>query len=268
MKVTILGSGTSTGVPQVGCTCQVCTSIDPHDKRLRCSGLVEADGVRILIDCGPDFREQTLRLSDFKPIDGVLITHEHYDHVGGLDDLRPFCKFRDVPVYAEAYTADRLQKRIPYCFDEHPYPGVPRIPLTRIEPFVPFLVTNCNGDSVEVVPFRVVHGRLPILGFRIGKVAWITDMSYMPEESYACLNGLDCLFMNALRISPHPTHQSLEEALRQAARIQARETYFIHISHQLGLHTEVEHRLPPHVHLAFDGMKVETLPSPYRDTED
>lgn len=268
MKVTILGSGTSTGVPQVGCTCQVCTSIDPHDKRLRCSGLVEADGVRILIDCGPDFREQTLRLSDFKPIDGVLITHEHYDHVGGLDDLRPFCKFRDVPVYAEAYTADRLQKRIPYCFDEHPYPGVPRIPLTRIEPFVPFLVTNCNGDSVEVVPFRVVHGRLPILGFRIGKVAWITDMSYMPEESYACLNGLDCLFMNALRISPHPTHQSLEEALRQAARIQARETYFIHISHQLGLHTEVEHRLPPHVHLAFDGMEVETLPLPYRDTED
>ena len=171
MKVTILGSGTSTGVPQVGCTCQVCTSIDPHDKRLRCSGLVEVGGVRILIDCGPDFREQTLRLPDFKPVDGVLITHEHYDHVGGLDDLRPFCKFRDVPVYAEAYTADSLQKRIPYCFDEHPYPGVPRIPLTRIEPFVPFEVTNSNGDSVEVVPFRVVHGRLPILGFRIGKMA-------------------------------------------------------------------------------------------------
>lgn len=257
MKVTVLGSGTSTGVPQVGCTCQVCTSTDEHDKRLRCSGLVEVEGVRILIDCGPDFREQALRLPAYLPIDGVLITHEHYDHVGGLDDLRPFCRFRDVPVYAEAYTADRLLKRIPYCFDEHPYPGVPRIPLTKIEPFVPFQVANAEGHAVEVMPFRVIHGRLPILGFRIGKMAWITDMSYMPAESYPCLEGLDCLFMNALRIMPHPTHQSLEEALKQTERIQARETYFIHISHQLGLHAEVEKTLPPHVHLAFDGMEVE-----------
>lgn len=114
MKITVLGSGTSTGVPQIGCTCPVCTSADSRDNRLRCSALVETEGVRILIDCGPDFREQALRLPDFHPIDGVLITHEHYDHVGGLDDLRPFCKFRDVPVYAEAYTADRLVKRIPY----------------------------------------------------------------------------------------------------------------------------------------------------------
>lgn len=253
MKITVLGSGTSTGVPQVGCTCPVCTSADSRDNRLRCSALVETEGVRILIDCGPDFREQALRLPDFHPIDGVLITHEHYDHVGGLDDLRPFCKFRDVPVYAEAYTADRLVKRIPYCFDEHPYPGVPRIPLTKIEPYVPFQVINDAGHSVEVVPFRVMHGRLPILGFRIGKMAWITDMSYLPDESYVYVNGVDCLFMNALRIQPHPTHQSLAEALNQAGRIQARETYFIHISHQLGLHAEVERKLPPCVHLAFDG---------------
>lgn len=109
MKVTVLGSGTSTGVPQVGCTCQVCTSTDPHDNRLRCSGLVETEGVRILIDCGPDFRQQSIRMNTFLPIDGVLITHEHYDHVGGLDDLRPFCRFRDIPVYAEGYTAERLQ---------------------------------------------------------------------------------------------------------------------------------------------------------------
>ena len=190
MKITILGSGTSTGVPQVGCTCPVCTSTDPRDKRLRCSGLIESGGVRILVDCGPDFREQSLRLPDFQPIDGVLITHEHYDHVGGLDDLRPFCHFHDVPVYAEPYTAERLMNRIPYCFAEHPYPGVPRIPLVRVEPNVPFQVVGSAGQKVEVLPLRVVHGRLPILGFRIGNVAWITDMTEMPEETYAHLEGL------------------------------------------------------------------------------
>ena len=257
MKITVLGSGTSTGVPQVGCTCPVCTSTDPHDKRLRCSGLIETQGVRILIDCGPDFREQSLRLPDFQPIDGVLITHEHYDHVGGLDDLRPFCHFRDVPVYAEQYTADRLKTRIPYCFAEHPYPGVPRIPLAEVEPYVPFKVTGGAGQEVEVVPLRVIHGRLPILGFRIGKMAWITDMTEMPAETYACLEGLDCLFMNALRLTPHPTHQSLSQALEQLERIRPRKAYFIHASHQLGMHAEVEATLPPHVRLAYDGLTVE-----------
>lgn len=257
MKITVLGSGTSTGVPQVGCTCPVCTSTDPHDKRLRCSGLIETQGVRILIDCGPDFREQSLRLPDFQPIDGVLIAHEHYDHVGGLDDLRPFCHFRDVPVYAEQYTADRLKTRIPYCFAEHPYPGVPRIPLAEVEPYVPFKVTGGAGQEVEVVPLRVIHGRLPILGFRIGKMAWITDMTEMPAETYACLEGLDCLFMNALRLTPHPTHQSLSQALEQVERIRPRKAYFIHASHQLGMHAEVEATLPPHVRLAYDGLTVE-----------
>ena len=150
MKITILGSGTSTGVPQVGCTCEVCRSTDARDNRLRCSGLVEADGVRILIDCGPDFRQQMLRLDDYRPIDGVLITHEHYDHVGGLDDLRPFCHFRDIPVYAESDTAERLKRRIPYCFTEHLYPGVPHIPLEKIAEGVPFTVSNMQGNSVEV----------------------------------------------------------------------------------------------------------------------
>ena len=257
MKITVLGSGTSTGVPQVGCTCPVCTSTDPHDKRLRCSGLIETQGVRILIDCAPDFREQSLRLPDFQPIDGVLITHEHYDHVGGLDDLRPFCHFRDVPVYAEQYTADRLKTRIPYCFAEHPYPGVPRIPLAEVEPYVPFKVTGGAGQEVEVVPLRVIHGRLPILGFRIGKMAWITDMTEMPAETYACLEGLDCLFMNALRLTPHPTHQSFSQALEQVERIRPRKAYFIHASHQLGMHAEVEATLPPHVRLAYDGLTVE-----------
>lgn len=255
-KITILGSGTSTGVPQVGCRCEVCRSGDPRDSRLRCSGLVETDGVRILIDCGPDFRQQMLRLDDYRPIDGVLITHEHYDHVGGLDDLRPFCHFRDVPVYGEKGTVECLKKRMPYCFAEHPYPGVPRIPLQEIVEGVPFRVSNMQGHSVEVLPFRVMHGQLPIMGYRIGGMAWITDMLTMPEASYSHLQNLDCLVMNALRIEPHWTHQSLSEALSQAERIKAQNTYFIHMSHQIGLHAEVEKTLPENVHLACDGLEL------------
>ena len=216
MKITILGSGTSTGVPEIGCKCLVCTSSDPRDNRLRCSGLIETEGLRILIDCGPDFREQMIRLNDFKPLDGVLITHEHYDHVGGLDDLRPFCRFRDVPVYAEQYTAERLRQRIP----------------------------------------RVMHGKLPILGYRIGKMAWITDMLTMPGAEYDLLQGLDVLVMNALRPQPHNTHQNLKEALDNAQRIGAGETYFIHMSHHMGLHADAERLLPPHVHFAYDGMRI------------
>lgn len=256
MKISILGSGTSTGVPEIGCKCPVCTSSDPRDNRLRCSGLIETDGIRILIDCGPDFREQMIRLDDFKPLDGVLITHEHYDHVGGLDDLRPFCRFRDVPVYAERYTAERLRQRIPYCFAEQLYPGVPRIVLEEIVPDVPFVVSNQEGNKVEVMPVRVMHGKLPILGYRIGRMAWITDMLTMPDSEYELLQGLDVLVMNALRLQPHYTHQNMQQALENAKRIGAKETYFIHMSHQIGLHAEAEKLLPPHIHFAYDGLTI------------
>ena len=166
MKITILGSGTSTGVPEIGCKCPVCTSSDPRDNRLRCSGLIETEGLRILIDCGPDFREQMIRLNDFKPLDGVLITHEHYDHVGGLDDLRPFCRFRDVPVYAEQYTAERLRQRIPYCFAEHLYPGVPRITLEEIVPGSPFYYRQSRrkqsrSDTSSGNAWQIAHFGIP-----------------------------------------------------------------------------------------------------------
>jgi phosphoribosyl 1,2-cyclic phosphate phosphodiesterase len=256
MKITILGSGTSIGVPEVGCTCPVCVSDDPRDKRLRCSGLVEVNGVRILIDCGPDFREQMIRLNDFKPIDAVLVTHEHYDHVGGLDDLRPFCRFKDVPVYAEPYMAQRLRERIPYCFAENLYPGVPRITLNEVLPDIPFYVTNAEGTQVEVLPIRVMHAKLPILGYRIGNMAWITDMSSMPEREYEQLNDLDVLVMNALRPKPHPSHQSIDEALENVCRISPKKAYFVHMSHHIGLHAEADKLLPLHVRFAYDGLEI------------
>lgn len=249
MKIQILGSGTSTGVPQIGCTCPVCISSDPKDHRLRASAIVETeDNTRILIDCGPDFRAQVLTLP-FRKIDGVLITHEHYDHVGGLDDLRPFCRFGEIPIFAEDYVAKNLRSRMPYCFLDHTYPGVPNIPLREIAPRVPFLINH-----TEIVPIRIMHGRLPILGYRIGNVGYITDMLTIPEESYEQLSGLNVLIMNSLRLADHPTHQKLEHALQVAQRICANETYLIHMSHDMGLHAEVDGRLPEHIHLAYDGM--------------
>ncbi|MBQ8674571.1 MAG: MBL fold metallo-hydrolase [Bacteroides sp.] len=251
MELRILGSGTSTGVPEIGCNCPVCTSDDPRDNRRRASALIHADdGSTILIDCGPDFREQMLQAKWFGKIDGVLISHIHYDHVGGLDDLRPFCRWGEVSVYAEEYTAEHLRTYMPYCFAEHKYPGVPKIALQEIKAGTPFFINH-----TEVLPLRVMHGKLPILGYRIGRrMAYITDMLTMPEESYAQLEGLDILVMNALRVEPHMSHQSIAEALRAAGRIGAKETYFIHMSHHAGLHAEIEAKLPPHVHFAYDGL--------------
>ena len=253
MKLTILVSGTSTGVPEIVGTCPVCTSADPRDNRLRASALVHTDDAVILIDCGPDFRTQMLRTSIYERIDGVLLTHEHYDHVGGLDDLRPFCRLSEIPLFLDAYTAAHLRERMPYCFVDKKYPGVPRIYLQEVEAGKPFAIRK-----TEVLPVAVMHGRLPILGYRIGRrLGYVTDMLTMPDTSYEQLQGVDVLVINALRPQPHPTHQSIMEALAAAERIGAKETYFIHMSHHTGLHAEADNRLPSHVHLAYDGMEID-----------
>jgi phosphoribosyl 1,2-cyclic phosphate phosphodiesterase len=211
------------------------------------------DGVRrILIDCGPDFREQMLRIN-FQKLDAIFITHEHYDHVGGLDDLRPFSVFGDVVVYAEPFCANHLRERIPYCFTpkERRYPGVPSIDLEDILPHQPVHV-----GKVEVLPLRVMHGKLPILGFRLGNFAYITDMKTIDESEIPYIEGCDTLVVNALRQKPHHSHQTLDEAVAFARRIGARQTWLIHSSHDIGRHAEVNASLPANIQLAYDGQVI------------
>lgn len=253
MKITFLGTGTSTGNPEIGCRCEVCTSADKRDWRLRASVLVETEGKKILIDCGPDFRWQAIT-NGIDRLDGVLITHEHYDHVGGLDDLRPFCRHHtDVDLYTEKNVADAIRTRIPYVFQENPYPGVPRLRLHEITSGHPFSLAG-----VEILPVRVMHGRLPILGYRIGTFAYLTDLKTLPEDEYSRLQGLDILVIDALREAEHPSHASVGEALRIAARLGAKETYLIHMSHKIGLQAVAEKKLPAGVYYSYDGLTVGT----------
>lgn len=254
MRLTLLGTGTSGGVPQIGCQCSTCTSIDPRDKRTRCSAMIETDDACILIDCGPDFRQQMLALGrPFRHIDGIFITHEHYDHVGGIDDIRPGMLFGDVRIYAEDIVAQHLTERIPYCFTpvERRYPGVPSITLEHLEPHLPVTV-----GSLTVVPIRVMHGQLPIVGFRIGPVTYITDMKSLPDTEWQYLEGTELLIVNALHHRTHRSHQNVADAVRFAQRIGARETYFIHMSHFILPHAQEEKLLPPNIHLAYDGMEL------------
>lgn len=256
MELTFLGTGTSTGVPQLRCGCEVCRSTDPRDSRLRTSALVETGGKRILIDCGPDFREQMLRhgvRSVDDRLDALLLTHQHYDHVGGIDDLRPYCYGIEpgFPIYCQGDVVRDLRARLPYCFSEHPYPGVPRIDLHEIKAGIPF-----QAAGVEVLPLGVNHYLLDILGFRIGALGYVTDAKKIPDATVEALKGVDTLVINALRHTEHLSHLSLEEALEMVRRIGPRVAYLTHISHQLGLHAEVEPALPEGVRLAYDGLKI------------
>ncbi len=251
MRLTFLGTGTSKGVPEVGCTCPVCLSTDQRDKRLRVSALVETAEARILIDCGPDLREQMLRVP-FDRLDGVLLTHEHYDHTGGIDDLRPFGIFGDIDVFSDGLTHRHLRERLPYFFREVLYPGVPRLHFHEVEPCVPFAIKD-----IEIVPLQVMHGKLPILGYRIGPLAFVTDMTDAPEETFSHLMGVDTLVIGALRHHAHATHQTIDEAIEVAHRVGAREVYLIHMNHEAGLHAETDAQLPEHVHLSYDGLTIE-----------
>lgn len=251
MKVTFLGTGTSTGVPQIGCTCKVCTSKDPKDKRLRSSVWVETESTHILIDCGPDFRAQILKVP-FKRIDAVLLTHEHYDHVGGIDDLRPFSVFGDVPLYALERTARVVKQALPYCFVEKKYPGVPKLALHQIKPHERMQI----GD-VDVMPIEVMHARLPILGYRLNNMAYLTDMKTINDSELPYLENLDVLIVNGLRHEAHYSHQTIDEACAFAQRIGARRTYLIHMGHSIDLHEREDARLPEGIHLAYDGLVID-----------
>jgi phosphoribosyl 1,2-cyclic phosphate phosphodiesterase len=225
-------------------------SDDPRDKRLRTSAIVRYQGARILIDCGPDFRTQMLRASDDN-LDAVLLTHIHFDHVAGLDDLRAYCFERPMPLYARADVVMNLHKRIPYCFAENPYPGVPKFDVHVIDDDKPFLV-----EGVRVEPIPVMHYKLPILGFRIGPLAYITDAKTIDDEVVESLSGVPLLVINSLRVGEHISHMCLDETLAIVKRVKPGRTLLIHMSDRMGLHAESPKLLPQGVELAHDGLIV------------
>ena len=251
MRLTFVGTGTSQGVPVIACHCRVCRSGDSRDRRLRTSALLEMEGRNILFDIGPDFRQQMLR-EDVGHLDAILITHAHRDHVGGLDDIRSFnyVQHSKMNVYLNAEARHAIERDYHYIFEPHQYPGLPEADLHTVE--APF-----TAAGVEVTPVKAMHKDLPVLGFRIGTLAYITDANYMAPEEMAKLKGVKVLVINALRREKHFSHYSLPEALEVIETVAPERAYLTHMSHEMGLHAEVSATLPPHVELAYDGLRVE-----------
>jgi phosphoribosyl 1,2-cyclic phosphate phosphodiesterase len=249
LKITFLGTGTSTGIPMIGCSCPVCTSTNPKDKRLRTSILVQSATTTIVVDTTPDFRYQMLRIPN-NQLNAVLFTHPHKDHIAGLDDVRAYNFFQQKPmdVYANVLTAEALKREFAYVFADNKYPGIPQINLITIDE-TPFMI----GD-IPVTPFLVWHHKMPVFGFRFGKFTYITDANRIDETVKEKLKGSEYIVLNALRKEHHISHFNLQEAIRLVQELQVPNAWFTHISHQLGKHDMVESTLPSGIHLAYDGL--------------
>lgn len=252
LQITFLGTGTSSGVPMIGCHCEVCTSTDARDKRLRSSILVESSETTFVVDTTPDFRYQMLRISNEK-LDAVLYTHPHKDHTAGLDDIRPYNYFQAKPieVYANAMTVEALKREFAYVFADHKYPGIPDINLHEID------LTPFHIGEIPVIPILVWHHKMPVYGFRIGDFTYITDANRIDESEMEKIRGSEIMVVNALRGEPHISHFTLDEAVDLVNQVQVPKGYFTHISHQLGKHETVESTLPDHLRLAYDGLVIQ-----------
>lgn len=254
LTITFLGTGTSQGVPVIACNCEVCRSSDSRDKRLRSSVLVEVQGKTLVIDTGPDFRQQLLR-ENTQQVDAILFTHEHKDHIAGLDDVRAFnYKFqKPMEVFCTGQVAGALKREFHYVFSEEKYPGVPSININEIEN-KPFVV-----DQIEVIPIEVMHYKLPVLGFRILDFVYITDAKTISDQERDKVRGCKVLVINALHRSTHISHFNLEEALEFIADVKPEKAFLTHISHLFGKHEQIELELPEHVHIAHDGLSIQIL---------
>jgi phosphoribosyl 1,2-cyclic phosphate phosphodiesterase len=252
LKITFLGTGASHGIPVIGCNCDVCHSDNLKDRRLRSSVLLEINGKNLVIDAGPDFRQQMLR-EQITRVDAVLLTHEHKDHTAGLDDVRAFNYLmkKAMRIYGESRVLDSIKREYAYVFSDDKYPGVPEMDLHTIKN-EPFII-----DGIEVHPIQVYHHLLPVFGFRIQNMAYVTDLKTIPAQELKKLYNLDVLVISALRVKPHISHLGLNEALDLIATLQPKRAYLTHISHMQHKYDELEKMLPIHVHPAYDGLTIE-----------